>query len=276
MPVREFNAWFFHGTSALPAACIVVDGFRLLSESLRNFGPGYIGGGIYVTASLETAARFSSEVGYVLRVRLTPGTRILRLNGQFDQKVIDSLRREFGAGVLCSEFDRALPQNKKLRRVELINLFNYLWEGELFGMFSDDHRQVRRHLAKSQYHGMGDTESSIGVVIFNPSRLILDSVLRWSPSQQGLTAADPVELLDQAACVFCNQIQWTLNRQLFLSQTECLPADWVREEIEKLNALRRELPRWQRCLQRFAERHHLPTNNSNFRRAMETIPLPIQ
>jgi hypothetical protein len=51
---------FYHGTSALAALCISIDGFRLLSERLRHWAEGALGNGIYVTASLETAAFFAN------------------------------------------------------------------------------------------------------------------------------------------------------------------------------------------------------------------------
>jgi hypothetical protein len=266
MPANKPRQHFFHGTSALPAVCIAIDGFRLLDEALRRFGRGCLGGGTYLTAAPKTAVWFSMEEGYVLRIRLAPGTRILRLDGHFDQKVIDSLRREFGAAVLSPNFDRALPQNKKLRRVELVNLLNYLWGKELLGWFTGEHRQVRRYLAKSGYHGMGNTESDIGVVIFNPSRLVLDSVLRRSSPPPELTEAEPGELLAQAAREFCAQLRW-------------VPMDGPQEDsldpsvIDGVNALLRELPRWQRCLQRFAERHHLSVDQPDIRSALEaSIP----
>jgi hypothetical protein len=268
---------FYHGTAALPAVCVTVDGFRLLDRMLRAWDCGCIGSGIYLTAAPRTARWFSSEAGYLLCVRLKPGTRILRLDGGYDQAVLESLRREFGTGILSAEFDRAIPRNKKLRRVEFINLFNYLWGKGLFGSFSDEHRQTRRYLARSQYHGMGNLESDVGVVVFNPSQLILERVVNWSLDQRSLIEADPNQLFVKAARDLCNSIRLARkNVQSLTEAVEPLTEKELRWETEKTNALLDELPRWQQCLLRFAARHQLSTTLSEIRQAVEAaIPLRI-
>jgi hypothetical protein len=259
---------FFHGTGALSAVCIAVDGFRLLDERLRPFGPGCIGGGIYLTAAPKNAAWFAGGEGCVLRVRLAPGTRILRLDGRFDQRIIDSLRREFGADVLSADFDRAIPRNKKLTRAELINLFNYLWGKTLLGNFSDEHRQVRRYLTRNKYHGMGHETSDVGIVIFNPSRLVLEGVMCLRSRTQSLSEAEPHQLLVQASRELLNQVRWARLRLRSLSEFE--PADdWDTEAVESLNALRQDLPRRQDCLRHFAEKNGLPTHGGDLQAALE-------
>ncbi len=106
-PEDRLKQPLFHGTSALAAVCISVDGFRLLNNILRRFGNGSLGNGIYVTASLEQAAWYSR--GYIFEVRLAPGTRILWLDGHYDPRVIDSLRREFGKELLTGSARQGHP-----------------------------------------------------------------------------------------------------------------------------------------------------------------------
>jgi len=166
-----------HGTTALNAARIVVEGFRILKDP----NTGALGRGIYLTRSLAWACEFMRDFGgigrgVVFQVELAPGTRILRLHGKYDPRTIDSLRREFGAELLQIDFHKALPKNKHLRSRELIELLNFLvsdsdqiaitprshWAGE---------SGVRHVLRKSGYMGYGCDRSDAGVVIFDPGRL---------------------------------------------------------------------------------------------------------
>jgi hypothetical protein len=263
---------FFHGTSALAAVCISIDGFRLLPVILRRWYLGLLGHGIYITASLRQAAWFSS--GYIFRVRLAPGTRILRLDGQCDPRVIDSLRREFGKDVLGPGFDKAIPSNKHLRRVEVIHLLNYHWaHHDVEGKRRDDLliaelAVFRRYLARCHYAGLGSLNSDAGVVVFNPTRLLAHSlleladcdVLRWSNApeaaiRQRLSEADPTRLALVAAAELHSAVQSVpLLRQRVAKPEHEELVDLDRDELRALLA---EVPRWQVCLRRFCEKHRI-------------------
>jgi hypothetical protein len=269
-PDQQLSAPFLHGTSPLAAVCILIDGFRLLPIVLRPWYLGLLGHGVYITASLWQAAWFSR--GYIFRVHLAPGTRILRLDGQYDPRVIDSLRREFGKDVLGAAFDKAIPSNKHLRRVEVINLLNYHWAHydldakqrvqplvAEFGMF-------RRYLTRCHYAGLGCLESDAGVVVFNPSRLLADSLLElsdwdaihWSKAleatiRQRLSEADFTRLALAAAQELVGAVQRiSLARQRVAKPEHEELVDVDRDELRALVA---EVPRWQVCLRRFCERH---------------------
>lgn len=198
---------FLHGTSALAAACVAVEGFRLLTTEQRIWQDGCLGGGIYVTRALATAMAFAGAASgregpdYVLRVRLAPGIRLLRLTGRYDARVIDALRREFGHEVLCVRFPQALPRNKHLRARELIELLNYLWSRrELLDSDTDSRhlRGVRRYLTRLRYDGFGCPDSDIGMVVFNPSALELVRIEACDPVRRTLSAATPQQLVTDA------------------------------------------------------------------------------
>ncbi|MDX1945775.1 MAG: hypothetical protein SFU86_10295 [Pirellulaceae bacterium] len=265
MAARSSNTWFFHGTTALAASCIAVDGFRLLDEGLRHWGEGGLGSGIYLTRAPTTAGFFSGDPGFALRVRLAAGTRMLRLTGEFDQRVIDSLRREFGAEILAADFDKAIPRNKRLRPGELIHLFNYLWSKDLVRVFSDEHRAMRRYLAASQYHGLGESATDTGIVIFNPSRLVLDSIWVWS---QGKLSPPDFRRLIAKAVDTVSSLTRTATKP-FVNATN----DYERLHNEEVKLLRREVPRWARCVVRHAEQLKLPIDEQVVREALALAAL---
>jgi len=260
---------YYHGTRALAAVCISVDGFRLLPTNLRHWGYGAIGNGIYVTTLLDTAAYFAYD--YVLKVRMAPGTRILRLDGQYDRSVIQYLGREFGKELFTPNFDRAIPKNKHLTRTELICLANYFWEkGRGFAAWNGPEEQgpMRRYLMKHQYDGVGCTESDMGVVVFNPSQLLIEGVFQLPSSTSGvaesystkcLTAIDPMRLAMAAAESLCTSIKDAASLRETLDRGS---PDQDRSEVQynrdMLAGYLHELPRWQNCLRAFCKCHHLP------------------
>ncbi|MCW3054205.1 MAG: hypothetical protein JWN14_3375 [Chthonomonadales bacterium] len=271
---------YYHGTRALAAVCISIDGFRLLPTNLRIYGYGAIGNGIYVTTLLETAAYFAYE--YMVKVRMAPGTRILRLDGQYDRSVIQYLGREFGKELFSPHFDRAIPKNKHLTRTELIHLANYFWEkGRGFAAWHGPEEQgpMRRYLMKHQYDGVGCTESDMGVVVFNPSQLLIEGVFQVPPSTRGvaasyladcLTEVDPTRLAMEAAARLCAAIKDAADTRATLDRGS--PGEdrsYVQYNRDTLAGYLHELPRWQNCLRAFCKRHHLPLTQGAIASALE-------
>src|SRR4051794_22948762 len=103
---------YFHGAGALQALNIIDQGFSLPAFS-RRLGQFMLGRGVYVTARIDVAERFGDVL---VAARLAPGTRILWLDGRYEQRVVDALRREFGSEILDDDFAKALPSNKRLTR----------------------------------------------------------------------------------------------------------------------------------------------------------------
>jgi hypothetical protein len=271
---------YFHGTRALAAVCISVDGFRLLPTDMRHWGYGAIGNGIYVTTLLETAAFFARD--YVVRVGMAPGTRILRLDGQYDPSVIHYLSREFGKELFSPNFDRAIPNNKHLSRTELIHLANYFWEkGNGFAAWKGPEEQgpMRRYLMKHKYDGVGCIESDLGVVVFNPSRLLVEGVFQLARPARGaaepygadcLVALDPRKLATEAAETIKVGIKdASAVRDILARGAAGEPLSEVQFLRAKSAAYHHEIPRWQNCLRTFCKRHDISVTRHAIASALE-------
>ena len=291
---------FYHGTSPLAAICIAMDGFRLLDNNLRRWSGGALGDGIYITADLSTAS-FFAEIGarsprktatlYVIRTRLSAGTRILRLDGSYDRKVIDYLGREFGRELFTPKFDRAIPSNKHLTAVELINLANYLWErGAKHGGIAawsghEDQGPLRRYLAKHKFDGMGCTESDIGVVVFNPSKLVHDGTFLLAGAAgpedsvsiereylPELVKPDWRRLANSAAKDLLDTIKEIPRIRESLAANEAArKPDMAKWDREQLAAYLAEVPRRQACLRKYCEQHGVSTIDSRIAPALQQI-----
>lgn len=110
-----------------------------------------------------------------------------------DRKVISYLQREFDRHILTRPHWKVLPKNKRLRRSELVNLFRCrywrLWEKEWDRGVSpwwDGVRIERLRLLLSNFksmlirygfHGFGNPEDDMGIVVFAEDRLSLTEVV---------------------------------------------------------------------------------------------------
>ncbi len=178
---------YFHGTWTGHAYSIMSRGFEL-----GHWGHGHMRGrGVYIAQNLASAALWTFG-DIIIRCRLQPGTRILWIDGNFDQRVIDYLRREFGRELLelGPYFHKAIPPNKQLTRRELGHLTNYILlhprrfrgpltykgkrarYGDTWLYLSRLHEQIKRH----GYDALGDRSfaywDSDEVVVFNPARVL--------------------------------------------------------------------------------------------------------
>lgn len=180
---------YYHGTWSGYGDSIMRRGFEL-----GHPGSGHLlGRGVYIARQLASAALW--EGGLIIIVRLQPGTRILWLEEEYDQRVINSLRREFGQELLDlgPHFERAIPHNKQLTQRELIELCNYVltkarqgrWNSalrskkgkrvryrETWRRLSRLHGQVKRY----GYDAIGDRSNmawdSDEILVFDPARVI--------------------------------------------------------------------------------------------------------
>ena len=181
------NKEYFHGTWAGHAYTIMSRGFEL-----GHWGHGNVRGrGVYIAQNVASAALWTFG-DIIIRCRLLPGTRILWMDGRFDQRVINSLRREFGQELLDlgPHFHKAIPHNKQLTRQELFHLTSYIlmhprrfrssWAvkgkkaryRDAWLRLSRLHEQLKRH----NYDALGDRSfaywDSDEVLIFDPARVI--------------------------------------------------------------------------------------------------------
>ncbi|MFN2107603.1 MAG: hypothetical protein ACK2U5_16505 [Candidatus Promineifilaceae bacterium] len=206
---------YFHGTWEGNGYSIMTRGFELD----HDWGHGSNRGrGVYVAQKLESAANWTWGSGVIIRCHLQPGTRILWMDGHYDQRVISTLRREFGNELLefGPQFHKAIPHNKQLTRQELIHLTNYIlmhprrmggWgafkgkKARYFGAWLDLsrlHEQIKRH----DYDALGDRSfeywDSDEVVVFNPARVIPVSAHRLFRSgsypDERFSLSDPLDL----------------------------------------------------------------------------------
>jgi hypothetical protein len=177
-----------HGTTAEAAAAILREGFRVWrrEEGIgRIASGGNLGVGIYLTLDPEVARWFGPAV---LRVTLSPGTRLLNAARPPDRALLDSLVREFGREILTRPPRKVLPANKKLSRDEVIQLFRHhyvaTWERDWgrdregvprWPPRRDRHAahldEMRSLLLRHGFHGFGNPADDNGIVVFAEDRL---------------------------------------------------------------------------------------------------------
>ena len=193
-PVRGTTA-FYHGTDEQYAWSIMTRGFTLENE---RWGRGW-GNGVYLSGTDD----FASTWGRIIIVcQLQAGTRVL-WHGDYNRKVIDSLRREFGKGIVSPEFWKELPSNKQFTRNEIVQLWHYLVDryyesprrfrtGRFYRLlknYSRIYQQLKRH----GYHGVGFRSSGWPeILVFNPARVKALSAHRWSHISHRLGESIPV------------------------------------------------------------------------------------
>jgi len=187
--------WYFHGTTPRRARLIRREGFRIGPIMLPGddepyyLGYGNIGYGTYISENWRVAVWF----GYsLLRIRLEPGTRLLTMPSEPDGKILKYLKREFGKDILNTDrLDRVLPNNKRLTLKEHVAVLGYHYRevGRYFWSPDRDLNEKkwtskRKHvlamhnigsdLRRFGIHGYGDPQGFNGIVVFEPSRLVLD------------------------------------------------------------------------------------------------------
>ena len=166
------SADLYHGTNEESAKAILQAGFNLNQEM---WGRGW-GHGVYLSLTKAFARTWGNTV---IVCQLKRGTPIL-WHAPYDPKVIQYLKKEFGASITKPDFWKELPSNKQLTKSELINLWRFLTE-----KFYQNPRRFKkggyRKLAKNysriyqqlKYHGFQGVGSKDPqwpeVMIFNPS-----------------------------------------------------------------------------------------------------------
>lgn len=179
---------YYHGTWDGYGYDIMIRGFELGHEGLGNM----TGRGVYIAQKPRGAGLWARFL--VIVCRLQPGTRILWVDDEYDQRVIDSLRRKYGQELLDlgPNFGRVLPPNKHLTNKELIHLCSYVrmqtrkqgWKRGLrpskaqTARYLDGWRRIvplHTQLRKHGYRALGDRSrlfwDSDEIVVYNPARV---------------------------------------------------------------------------------------------------------
>jgi hypothetical protein len=187
MPMNEI---FYHGTQKHCIYSIMMQGFRLDNEM---WGRGW-GNGVYLSATKEFASNWGRAI---IRCGLQRGCRIL-WHSEYDRKVIDYLKREFGSNIVKPDFWKALPNNKQLKKHEIIAVWNYLidihYEGRkrfekgLLYEFQKNYSRIYEHLKRHQFDGVGSREKDWPeILVFNPSLVSPISVHWWNIDKQDIS-----------------------------------------------------------------------------------------
>lgn len=188
--------FYFHGTTPDRARQIRRQGFKVGRVELpgddepRLFGYGNIGYGTYIAEDWRVAVWF----GYsLLKIRLEPGTRLLPMPEVPDARILSYLQREFGKDILKTDrLGKVLPQNKRLTLKEHVAVLGYHYRevGKYFwnpdrGLNKKKSKAKRLHvramhglgadLRRFGVHGYGDPHGFNGLVVFEPSRLVVES-----------------------------------------------------------------------------------------------------
>lgn len=164
---------YYHGTFNLCALSILFDGFRLNSKFSRWGRNGTFGSGVYLTKSLKMACSFGS---HIFKCTLANNTRLLKLDGVYDPKIVNYLKKEFGNALLEGDFAKVIPRNKHLTKKELICLMNYrfknidtFWKGNRPNKWDSLTPSLRQQLVKHKFDAIGENTDEYGVAVLNPS-----------------------------------------------------------------------------------------------------------
>jgi hypothetical protein len=246
---------YYHGTSPSSAVCISEEGFRILDRKVR-FWRGALGTGIYITRNPKESLVFggvqSSNHTYVLQLEFTRGTKIARLDDQANQRLLDSLRREFGREVMGSRFAQAIPKNKRIKPRQLFALIGHLERSDLLSE-ATTLRHVRRWLQRLGYHGYGHTHNDLGIMLFDPSRVILRDVKRLRRPSKDRFEAD----LDESALLPVKPIEMLTDAEAeLLDMEERIREDEADPDLEYQSGFARtELEHRRKLINQYKKKH---------------------
>jgi hypothetical protein len=179
----------FHGTPFEGAWQIAERGFlerRLNGDGEVLVGDGNLGLGIYVTMDPAIARSYGDTV---LEVELLRGTRLIDVTGPPDTKLVKTLVREFGSGILSEHIHKVIPHNKQLTLAEAVAILK--WHHQQVEREYDKNKGVTERLAfharyihylgavlrRHGIHGFGLSRDGVGMVVFAGDRLRAIGVL---------------------------------------------------------------------------------------------------
>lgn len=134
------------------------------------------------------------------------------------------------------------------------------------------------YLRKHKYEGVGSIESEMGVVVFNPSRLLVEGIFQLAPPATGgveecgkdcLQTLDAARLASRAAESLSSAIQELADLRETLDRgAPGVSRSETQYHRDTLTGYRHEIPRWQNCLRAFCKRHDIPLTASAIEAAL--------
>ena len=125
----------------------------------------------------------------LLEATVEKGTRILDMRPQADPKTLQSLKAEFHHSITRGpDIRKVIPANKHLRLEELIELARHFYH-ETWDKPGDNWSQRRQRAAKglqstvsmlkkAGFHGFGNPEDDLGIVLWASDRIRLVRVVK--------------------------------------------------------------------------------------------------
>lgn len=191
--------WVYHGTTPERARLIRREGFKIGPIMLPGYddlyyaGVGNLGYGTYVSTDWRIALWYGRVL---IRASLAPGTRLLDMPPEPDPRVLRALLNKHGRGILeAYRRDRRPPPHTLMTLEEHVALLahHYWWVQHcawgIDRVITRRQKTVRwRHiqamhvlgalLRRYGLHGYGESRGYNGLVVFEPSRLRADRVVR--------------------------------------------------------------------------------------------------
>ena len=225
-----------HTTPAWCAPFILSQGFKVTKQ--QNLGRR-LGNGIYVTSRMETVALFN--MGFLVKCQLTRPLKVLWLK-EYDPKVINSLKREFGKQILTNSFHKAIPRNKQLKQKELIELVSYFvskkdkrrdwWNWNNWTYFT-------RHIKRHGFDAVGQIDHNYEeLLIHNPSSLKVISIHRFDATYEWVDndiAMKKATIGDELTIRQLKALAWKEMREIYEGDDEI--DKWGQDIINRLKSL---------------------------------------
>ena len=249
---------YWHLTNATAAPLIMRQGFKI---NLPIKHGRESGDGVYLLLNPEIDTDASAYGEYAIRCRLKPGVRIL-WRQPYDNKVIASIKKEFGLGILKPDFWKAIPHNKRLTKREAANLWFYLdsnyktyrWKGSKNKqLYRDNYSRIYSIIKAFNYGGVGIAEKNWSqVVVFNPSDLEALSLHTFTFPNQRIGPEIPAESISEME---------ETSRNKILFEDDCDKQSWGLYRAVKKRRKKRtyrchdcgrifqstKKPRWHKC-----------------------------
>ena len=240
--------------------------YRGFEKTWRLNNGRNLGHGLYVTKQLDYF-RDNYWPRTIVVCRIEKSAKIMWCRPP-EKKTISYLRKEFGNGLLTSDFHKYIPHNKQLKKNEIASLCSYLaekWVVFLHGYYKGKRAKLFNHarytlgvrnlkrlyseLKKYQIDGIGiDYTGTPEAFIFNPSMVIPVSFHRYINEKGIVTLSDSLNPEDFRQLYLKRwQTDKMLKRECFL-EWDALPRKKRKQiRIENMKEERKDEKQQKTC-----------------------------